>query len=403
MAPVMSDSLRIALLTHSVNPRGAVVHTLELAAALHAGGHRVTVIAPAAPGERLFRSVPCAVETIPVPPPAARAQAAGGAAAVVGARIEACTAYLRARELDRDFDILHTQDGIGADALANLKKEGRVGRFLRTVGHVAHCTDPQVAHWQHRSIRAPAALFCVSRLGQLRLKHQYGAAASLVSHGVDLQRFSPGPGPDDPQVAARHGLRPGAPLILTVGAVEERKNTLRLLEAFSQVRRELPGAQLAIVGGACLSDHSAYQRQLWQRLAASGLPCGPGAAVVVTGTVPDPELPALLRSADVVACPSVCEGSGLVVLEALACGTPVVVSRIGPCTEHLEDTEVQWAVPLDVTSIADALLTALRQPRREPPAVCRRLSWTACAARHLALYRSFLACPPHLKICPGPA
>ena len=59
-------SLRIALLTHSVNPRGGVVHTLELANALHAAGHAVTVFAPAAPGQRLFRDPACRVSLVPV-------------------------------------------------------------------------------------------------------------------------------------------------------------------------------------------------------------------------------------------------------------------------------------------------------------------------------------------------
>jgi predicted peroxiredoxin len=57
------NTLRIALLTHSVNPRGGVVHTLELATALTALGHDVTVFAPAVPGETLFRLPPCWPET----------------------------------------------------------------------------------------------------------------------------------------------------------------------------------------------------------------------------------------------------------------------------------------------------------------------------------------------------
>ncbi|MFP3632871.1 MSMEG_0565 family glycosyltransferase, partial [Burkholderia sp. SIMBA_045] len=55
------DTLRIALLTHSVNPRGGVVHALELARALHEAGRDVTVFAPAAPGDEMFRDVPCRV------------------------------------------------------------------------------------------------------------------------------------------------------------------------------------------------------------------------------------------------------------------------------------------------------------------------------------------------------
>ena len=58
--------MKIALLTHSVNPRGGVVHTLELARALHDAGHHVTVFAPALPGQRLFRAVSHPVDLVPV-------------------------------------------------------------------------------------------------------------------------------------------------------------------------------------------------------------------------------------------------------------------------------------------------------------------------------------------------
>ena len=61
-----SRPLRIALLTHSVNPRGGVVHTLELANALHDRGHQVTMLAPARPGQTLFRTPRCAVELVPL-------------------------------------------------------------------------------------------------------------------------------------------------------------------------------------------------------------------------------------------------------------------------------------------------------------------------------------------------
>jgi glycosyltransferase involved in cell wall biosynthesis len=99
-------------------------------------------------------------------------------------------------------------------------------------------------------------------------------------------------------------------------------------------------------------------------------------------------MPALYRHADVLAMPSVLEGFGLAALEALACGTPAVVSRIAPFTEHFANGDVEWADPLASTSIADALQRAVAQGRlREPPAVCRRFAWAFSAERHEALYR----------------
>ena len=75
--------MKIGLLTHSVNPRGGVVHTLELAQALHQAGHVVTVMAPATPGQRMFRPVPCGLQLVAAGP------ASGGVAGMVASRIEA--------------------------------------------------------------------------------------------------------------------------------------------------------------------------------------------------------------------------------------------------------------------------------------------------------------------------
>jgi len=162
------------------------------------------------------------------------------------------------------------------------------------------------------------------------------------------------------------------------------------LQAFALLRQRLPRAQLAIVGGASLLDHSRYRSAFDRAVAASGLATGPGKDIVITGTLADADMPAVLRSADAVAYPSLREGFGLVVLESLACGIPTVVSRIAPFTEYLSDRDVVWADPLYSTSIADALSAAVATRKFARPAVCERLSWAASAAGHIALYRPFV-------------
>jgi glycosyltransferase-like protein len=383
--PDHHEPLRIALLTHSVNPRGGVVHTLELASALQAAGHAVTIIATAMPAQRLFRDTACDVELIGVP------DATGSTAEIVGTRINAYTRYLLERNLEESFDILHTQDGIGANALATVRERGRISGFVRTVHHVDRFTDPVVAAWQTRSLRAPTRILCVSRLWQQTLADDYCIRAHLVQNGVDLQRFSSRANEDDGVVASQYGLIPGSPLILSVGGVEERKNSIRLLDAFLRLRLRTPRAQLGIIGGASLLDHSAYRRRFEARLDASGLRVGRGGDVVLTGPVADAHIPALLRVATVVAYPSVCEGFGLVVLEALASGTPVVVSRIAPFTEYLGTNDVLWADPDDASSICDALYVGVGTARFSTPALCQHFSWQTSAQRHIELYREFLS------------
>ena len=100
--------------------------------------------------------------------------------------------------------------------------------------------------------------------------------------------------------------------------------------------------------------------------------------------------------ADLLAMPSLAEGFGLAALEALACGTPVLVSRRAPFTETLHDTPaVAWCDPEDVASIAIGLQTALALPRLQAsPPVCVAHSWTRSAALHEDWYQRVLATEP---------
>ena len=391
-------ALRIGLLTHSVNPRGGVVHTLELANALHDRGHHVTVFAPALPGQTMFRMPRCALDLVPIRVPST--EAPRGVAEMIASRRAAYVKHLSQRLRTQRFDVLHAQDGIGGNALADLCEAGTIDGFVRTVHHLDSFDDARVMQWQQRAFERASQVLCVSQTWCDRLASEHGVQAALVHNGVDLARFSRVPAAGDSQVVARLGLRPGAPMFLAVGGIEERKNTLRMLEAFIAFHAEQPAAQLVIAGGASLLDHDDCARRFQATLAASGLRCGPSESVVITGTVADAQMPALYRSADALLMPSVREGFGMVVLEALASGTPVVVSRIAPFTEYLSADEQQahvcWADPMSAPSIMQAMQRACdpahaRALAQRTPEVCERFSWPASAARHELLYRAHQA------------
>jgi glycosyltransferase involved in cell wall biosynthesis len=178
------------------------------------------------------------------------------------------------------------------------------------------------------------------------------------------------------------------PVFLAVGGVEERKNTLRILQAFARVHANVSSARLVIAGGASLLDHDAYQAEFARALASSGLP---GRAVIRTGPIADALMPALYRAADALVFPSVKEGFGLVVLEAMASGIPVVTSRIAPFTEYLDDHDVLWCEPDDVESIAVAMTASLDPSRRATLVGCglrlaARHGWRSVAQAHLPVY-----------------
>ena len=156
--------MNIALLTHSINPRGGVVHVLELGRALTALGHSVTLVAPAAPGQAFFRDTPCRVELAAAP------LAGADLAETVQRRIAALRSHLAALLHREHFDVLHAHDGIGANALADLVQQGAIGAYLRTVHHVDRYGDARVQAWEGRSIRAAARVLCVSALWRRRLR-----------------------------------------------------------------------------------------------------------------------------------------------------------------------------------------------------------------------------------------
>ncbi len=378
----MARALRIAILAHSTNPRGGVVHALELGDALVRLGHEAVVHAPDSTGKGFFRPSLCATVSVAASP------AGDGMTGLVTSRIADYVRHFAAPS-SRRFDVFHAQDGISANALASLRERGLIQRFLRTVHHVDRFADPALAALQRRSILAADRHIVVSRLWRNHLAQHFGLAAEIVGNGVDRDRFTPIP--DGSEAALRRRLALGAgPVFLSVGGIEERKNTLRLLDAFAAVRPRYPTAQLVIAGGASLLDHHAYRRRFAASLAAAALPPG---AVIETGPLPQPDMPALYRLADALVFPSLTEGFGLVVLEAMASGLPVVASKVAPFTEYLGAEDVAWCDPRNTASIARAMAAVLggRLRRRlieKGEAVARRHEWRATALAHLRVYES---------------
>ncbi|WP_157268207.1 MSMEG_0565 family glycosyltransferase [Azohydromonas aeria] len=399
----MTGALRIALLTHSVLPRGGVVHTLELAEALGARGHAVTVIAPAEPGQRLFRAVSCRVALLPLP------RIGGTLVEQVGQRIAALEQGLPAVLTAGRFDLLHAQDSLSGNALSTLAQRGPgLPPWVRTVHHLDDFSEPQLAAWQARAWREARALACVSDIWCDRMRREHGVQPQRMFNGVNLERFTPIPQAGDAELLRSLGLPDdGAPLCLAVGGIEQRKNSLRLLRAFARLRAADPAwadARLVMAGGASLLDHGPALRGWGDALRELGLSEGTDAAVWRTGPLPDAALPALMRRARLLAMPSLVEGFGLVALEALACGTPVLVSQRPPFTEHLAGCPaVAWCDPLDEGSVAAGLQQAALLPRpSSPPSVCLEHGWARSAALHEAWYREVLA-PDAVPVFIAPA
>ncbi len=285
--------------------------------------------------------------------------------------------------LSQQFDVYHAQDCLSANALALLREKGDISHFVRTVHHIESFRSPYLQDCQEKSIYQPDRCLCVSDLWQQVLKTEYGIAAHRVINGVS-DRFSPEPDGLEAQVAETYGIS-GQPVYLTVGGIEPRKNSIRLLQAFEQVRATQPLAQLVIAGGATLFDYQDYRDAFMAIAQVDDLK----EALVLPGVVPDEMLPALYRLADAFVFPSVREGWGLVVLEAIASGLPVLTANRAPFTEFLSAEDACLVEPENVEAIAAGMLS-ITPPRPRPispETITQRYSWRTSAQMHLDLYR----------------
>ncbi len=382
----------VALLTYSTKPRGGVVHTLALGEELVRLGLDVEVIALGHSNEGFFRPVGVPHRLIPAPTPRETLEER------VVAAVDALADGLR--RLDAALPpILHVQDCISARAAVRVRDEGAAVRVVRTVHHVDDFTTPELVECQLRSILDPDLVLVVSRMWQERLAVEYGVAATVVSNGVDSARFAPRPPPSElaalrAQVGAIDRF-----LVLTVGGIEPRKGSDHLMRSLALVRRRLqPPPVLAVIGGHSFQDHRPYRDAVLASLPGLGLELGRD--VVLLGTVADDDVPRWFHAADAFAFPSVNEGFGLVVLEALAAGTPTVVSDLPVFREYLEYGRDALVVPPgDDEALADQLQLLATDPAvraglaESGRRVAARFTWDECARQHLDVYRSLGVSP----------
>ena len=178
-------------------------------------------------------------------------------------------------------------------------------------------------------------------------------------------------------VSARYGLF--GPYLLYVGTLHPRKNLARLVQAFASLpdslRSQFPGLRLVLAG---------QKGWLYQDIIDQVHKLGLKSRVILTGYVPDEHLPALLSGALAFAFPSLHEGFGFPVLEAMACGVPVVCSDSSSLPEVAGDAAL-LVDPLDVDALAGALAQVMVDEGLRRRLVGRgfqriqRFSWRRCA------------------------
>jgi glycosyltransferase involved in cell wall biosynthesis len=152
------------------------------------------------------------------------------------------------------------------------------------------------------------------------------------------------------QIAAKYGVT--APFLLYVGRLQERKNLRRLVSAYARLRKEGVDEKLVLVG-----KKDWMFGNIHTHVEALGL----ATSVIFTGYVPSEDLPVLYNAAEALVYPSIFEGFGLPVVEAMACGLPVLTS-FGSSLEEIAGDAAVLVDPMSEESIANALGKLLGDP-----------------------------------------
>ncbi|MBN2848988.1 MAG: glycosyltransferase [Coriobacteriia bacterium] len=196
----------------------------------------------------------------------------------------------------------------------------------------------------------------------------------VVNMGFDAGRFRPDPD-------ARHvlGVPAGERVVLFAGNLEPVKGLDVLLDAFERVIAEGGADRLVIVGDGPLRG------VMEERVAASSTL---GECVRFAGQLPQPDLARWMAAADVFVLPSRAEGLGLVLLEAMACGTPCVATRVGGVPEILDEDCGALVAPDDPAALAAAIASVMARGKEPYSEACR-----ARASHHTSTVkaREFLA------------
>ncbi len=202
------------------------------------------------------------------------------------------------------------------------------------------------------------------------VREQYGVPADrveVVPNGVRPDRF--------------HRAEPEGPVVLFVGRIHQRKGIDHLVRAMPEVLARVPDARLLVAGRG---EREPEVRALVKEL-------GLERTVEMLGHVPDAELPSLYARAAVFAMPSLYEGFGIVMLEAMASSLPVVAFRTGGAADLVSDGATGFLA--DPATLGDRLARVLEDPaaarsmgERGRERVLAGYTWSAVAQRTLEVY-----------------
>ena len=280
----------------------------------------------------------------------------------------------------RGFDAIDAHylypDGVAAVALGRAfgKPVVVTARGSDVTQYPAHAGPRQMIRWAMANAAAMIAVSAGLREAMLALGARHDAV-TVLRNGVDLHRFKPGD-----REATRRELGLDGPTLISVGHLIARKRHDMVIQALAL----LPGWRLLIVG------EGPERARLEAAAAATGL----ADRVQLLGARPHADLPRLYGAADLLVLASSREGWANVLLEAMACGTPVVASRI-PGNPEVVQADAAGRIVDENTAAGFA--AAIRALAGSPPArastraYAEAFSWDATSAGQLAIFRRIVS------------
>ncbi len=397
--------MRIAQVSYHTSPfappggrqaGGMNVYVRELARELARQGHRVDIFTRReGEGPELTAPAPnLRLAQLPAGPPAPLDKE------LLAPFVPAFSGEMRrfAAERGEMYDLVHSHywqgvaaaepfaRAIGAPHLAMFHTLGEVKNRARVSEQ-----EPGERIRRERDLAASAdAILTASAHEHALLARYYDADPARMASipcGVDTDRFRPLVRDECRRALGIEGDRP---TLLWVGRLEKLKGVDILIDALAQI--EDPEALLLVVGG------DAHGRALRAELEAQVRAAGLEASVRFCGTVAHDQLPVWYSAADVCVVPSYYESFGLVAVEAMACGTPVVASRVGGLVSTVTDGVNGYLIPWRCPEpFAEKLEVLIRNPElranfaRAARRSVERFRWDAIARRMTALYERVIA------------
>ena len=260
-----------------------------------------------------------------------------------------------------DYDLIHAHywlSGVAALALKArwsapvLQMFHTLGRLKNRVARSAAELEPAVRlEEEARIVSGADRIVAANVVERAELLRDYAAPASRIATipcGVDTDLFVPG---DRAEARRRLGLDE-RPVLLWVGRIAPIKGLDTLLDAVARLSAPGQGLRLLIVGGEADEPTNGHEASLRQRIERLRLED----TVRFIGPQPQSVLPVYYVASDVTVLPSYYESFGMVALEAMACGSPVIASRVGGLVTTVRDGVTGFLVPdSDVAALADRI------------------------------------------------